>query len=70
MKGKYINTLQEVQLSEHNRWVDKACDINIAMQKNGKPGDLPLGMSIVDYALDRLLEDVSSSKPVKATEGC
>ena len=58
MKGRYINPLQELQLSEHNRWIDKACDINIEMQKHGKPKDLPLGASIVDYALDRLMSEV------------
>lgn len=59
MKGTFFNPLQEVQLSEHKRWCEKACDINEAMQKNGKPEDLHIGMSIVDYALNRLLEDVN-----------
>lgn len=56
--GSYINPLQEVQLSEHKQWADKACDINALMQKVGKPEDLPLGVSIIWYALDRLHEDL------------
>ncbi|AUR94724.1 hypothetical protein NVP1198A_15 [Vibrio phage 1.198.A._10N.286.54.F4] len=56
--GSYINPLQEVQLSEHEKWTDKACNINELMQVVGKPDDLPLGVSIVWYALDRLHEDL------------
>ncbi len=56
--GSYINPLQEVQLSEHEKWTDKACDINELMQVVGKPDDLPLGVSIVWYALDKLHEDL------------
>ncbi|AUS00506.1 hypothetical protein NVP1276O_13 [Vibrio phage 1.276.O._10N.286.54.E4] len=57
--GSYINPLQEVQLSEHEKWTDKACDINELMQVVGKPDDLPLGVSIVWYALDRLHKELS-----------
>lgn len=57
--GSYINQLQEVQLSEHKKWTEKACDINELMQVVGKPDDLPLGVSIVWYALDRLHKELS-----------
>ena len=57
-----LTGLQKTCLAEHKLWCEKACDINVMMQKNGRPEDLPLGTSIVDYALDRLLEDVSSPK--------
>lgn len=67
-KRAFLNPLQEVYLAEHERWCKKACDINEAMQKNGKPEDLPIGVSIVDYALDRLLEDINH-KTVKAKGG-
>jgi hypothetical protein len=67
-KGTFVNPLQEVRLTEHARWCEKACDINEAMQKRGKPEDLPLGMSIIDYALDRLSEDINHC-PVKAKGG-
>lgn len=57
--GSYITPLQEVQLSEHEKWTEKACDINELMQAVGKPDDLPLGVSIVWYALDRLHKELS-----------
>lgn len=57
------SSLQDAYLAEHSRWCDKACDISEAMQKNGKPKDLGLGVSIVDYALDRLLKEVESNRP-------
>ncbi len=57
--GSYITPHQEVQLSEHEKWTAKACDINGLMQVVGKPDDLPLGVSIVWYALDRLHKELS-----------
>lgn len=56
--SKFLNPLQGSYLAEHKRWCVKACDANALMQEVGKPEDLPLGVSIVDYALDRLIEDL------------
>ena len=58
-KVKPLNdNLNSVIISEHKHWCEKACEINGLMQKVGKPNDLPLGVSIVDYALGKLYEEL------------
>ncbi|AUR88173.1 hypothetical protein NVP1110O_45 [Vibrio phage 1.110.O._10N.261.52.C1] len=61
MMSYKLTPLQEAYIDEHDRWCEIACDINEAMQKYGKPDDLPLGVSIVDYALNKLLDEVKSN---------
>lgn len=60
-----LTPLQEVYIDEHDRWCEIACDINEAMQKYGKPDDLQLGVSIVDYALNKLLMEIKSKGECK-----
>ncbi|AUR89009.1 hypothetical protein NVP1231O_57 [Vibrio phage 1.231.O._10N.261.49.F8] len=60
MMSYKLTPLQEVYIDEHDRWCEIACDINEAMQNYGKPDDLPLGVSIIDYALNKLLNEIKS----------